>query len=81
MEAILNMDWRDVATRAAWTFLQAFLAVFILSGESFINLLFAADWGSLSTLFWSTMAGAIAAGISALKTVVLEVNRIIKESI
>ena len=81
MEAILDMDWRDIATRAAWTFLQAFLAVFILSGESFIDLLFAADWSSLSALFWSTMAGAIAAGISALKTVVLEAVRTIKESI
>lgn len=79
MEAILDMDWKDIAKRAAWTFLQSFFAVFLLSGESFIDLIFAADWGSLSALFWSTMAGAIAAGLSALKTVIVETIRVVKE--
>ena len=72
-EAIKAVDWRDVAVRAVWTFLQAFLAVFIIAGESIIDLLFDANWEALSVLIVATAVSALAAGLSAVKTVVLEV--------
>lgn len=70
-----NINIKDILTRAGWTFLQAFLAVFILAGESIIELLFNGDWTGLWTVLVATTVGATAAGLSALKTVIVEVVR------
>ena len=78
MEVILAMDWKDIAKRAAWTFLQAFLAVIIVAGESIIDLLFNADWTQLWTLILATVLAAVAAGLSALKTLIIEIIRQIR---
>lgn len=75
LQTIKNVDWRDVAIRAVWTFLQAFLAVFIFAGESIIDLIFNADWEGLSVLIVATGVSALAAGLSAVKTVAVEVAR------
>ena len=78
IDAILNLNWRDIATRAAWTFLQAFLAVILVAGESIIDLLFNADWAQLWTLLLATVLAAVAAGLSALKTLIVEIIRQIR---
>lgn len=78
IDAILDLNWRDIATRAAWTFLQAFLAVILVAGESIIDLLFNADWTQLWTLFVATILAAVAAGLSALKTLIIEIIRQIR---
>jgi hypothetical protein len=78
IDAILALNWRDIATRAAWTFLQAFLAVILVAGESIIDLLFNADWTQLWTLFIATILAAVAAGLSALKTLIVEIIRQIR---
>ena len=52
------MDWKNIITRAAWTFGQAFLAVFV-----------AFDW----RLTWKpALAAGIAAALSFVKTLVVE---------
>ena len=81
IEAIKQVDWRDVAVRAVWTALQAFLAVFIFAGESIIDLLFDANWEALSVLIVATAVSALAAGLSAVKTVVLEVLRQLRSGV
>lgn len=78
IDAILALNWRDIATRAAWTFLQAFLAVILVAGESIIDLLFNADWTQLLTLLLATVLAAVAAGLSALKTLIVEIIRQIR---
>ncbi len=80
IQALSRVDYKDVATRAFWTFLQAFLAVFIIAGESIINLLFAGDWSGLMTLFLATALSGVAAGLSAIKTILLEVIRELKKA-
>ena len=69
------MNWKDLIIRALWTFAQAFLACFIVSGESFINLIFSGDWNALLTLLIATLIAATAAGLSALKTLLIELFR------
>jgi len=53
----LRANHRDLFERAAWTFLQAFLATLALGGFT--------DWPAAR----SAVVGAIAAGLSAVKTV------------
>lgn len=78
IHAITSINYKDVVARAAWTFLQAFLAVFLVVGVDIINLLFSAGWKELMALLIATSVAAAAAGISAVKTVVLETYREIK---
>ena len=78
IDKIIAMDWKDIAKRAAWTFLQAFLAVILVSGESIIDLLFNADWTQLWTLVIATVLAGVAAGLSALKTLIIEIIRQIR---
>lgn len=78
IEAIKSINYKDVAARAAWTFVQAFVACFIVAAESIINSLFAGDWTVLRTVIIATVVSAFAAGLSAVKTVVLETVRAIK---
>lgn len=73
LETLKAINWTDIAKRALWTFVQAFLAVFIIAGESIIDLLFNADWQALSVLLIATLVSALAAGLSAIKSIVLEV--------
>ena len=81
IETIKGINWRDVASRAVWTFAQGFLAVFILSGENIIDLLFEAQWEALLTLLLATAVGGVAAGLSAVKTIVLEVLGRLREGV
>ena len=78
IDAIKSINYKDVLTRALWTFLQAFIAVFIIAGESIIDLLFVGDWTALLTLLIATAISALAAGLSVLKTIVVETIRVIK---
>ena len=41
LEALKNINYKDVAIRAGWTFLQTFIATFLLAGVNLVNLLFA----------------------------------------
>lgn len=79
LEALKKLDYKDVLTRATWTFVQAFAAVFLVAGESIVELIFNADWNGLFTLAIATATAATAAGISAVKTVALEVVRSVRE--
>lgn len=81
LEATKAIDWRDVAMRAAWTFLQAALAVFIVAGESIIDLLFKGDWNGLLTLLIATAIAATAAGLSAVKTILVAIIRELRASV
>lgn len=57
------MDWKNVIERAAWTFVEGFLIALPLDGE----------------LTKATVMGALMAGLSALKTVIVEIARQRKE--
>ena len=78
IDRILNLDWQDIAARALGTFLQAFLAVALVGAESLIDLLFAGDWGGLWTLSLAIGIAGLAAGLSALKTLLIEVVRAVR---
>lgn len=78
IDRILNLDWQDIATRALWTFSQAFLAVALVGAESIIDLLFAGDWGGLWTLSLALGIAGLAAGLSALKTLLIEIVRAVR---
>lgn len=79
METFKSINWKDFGARAAWTFLQAFIAVFLLSGESMIDLLFNGDLEALIVLLVATSVAALAAGLSALKTIAIELVRMLRE--
>lgn len=72
LEAI---NWRNLVTRALWTFAQAFLAVVLVSGESIIDLLFTGDWTGLWTLSVAVLIAGVSAGFSALKTMTIDLFR------
>lgn len=56
------MDWRNIAERAAWTFLEGFLVA-----------LPAASGLGLDTAAWkAAVLGALMAGLSAVKTLAIE---------
>ena len=78
-EAIKSIDYKDLLARAAWTFLQGFLAVFAFAYEQILDLLFTGDWSGLYALLLALSVGGIAAGLSALKTFVLETIRSYKK--
>lgn len=81
IDKIIAMNWRDVVARAAWTFLQVFIASFLVAGEDIINLIFNADWSSLWVLVVATSLAGVAAGLSAVKTIVVEVLNGLKKAI
>lgn len=78
IEAVKTIDIKDVAVRALWTFAQAFLAVVLLVIEDIIDLVFKGDWTALQALTVATAVAGLAAGLSALKTVIISVVRDIK---
>jgi hypothetical protein len=75
LEALKNINYKDVAERALWTFLQTFIATFLLAGVNLVNLLFAASWRELYALAIAAILSAIAAGLSAAKTVIVGLIR------
>lgn len=81
LEALKNINYKDVAARALWTFLQTFIATFLLAGVNLVNLLFAASWRELWTLALATTLSAIAAGLSAAKTIVIELVRQMQQAV
>ncbi len=56
------MDWKNILERAAWTFLQGFLVALPAASQLGLD---AAAWKA-------ALIGAAMAGLSALKTFVLE---------
>ena len=81
LEALKNINYKDVAIRAAWTFLQTFIATFLLAGVNLVYQLFAASWHELYALTMATALSAIAAGLSAAKTIILDLVRKMKEAV
>lgn len=75
LEALKNINYKDVAERALWTFLQTFIATFLLAGVNLVNLLFSASWRELYALAIAATLSAIAAGLSAAKTVIVGLIR------
>ena len=80
LEAIKNIDWVDVAKRAAWTFAQAFLSVVVLGMQSIIDFISNGDWEGLYVAALALLVAGLAAGFSAFKTVVISVLNELKES-
>lgn len=58
----MNIDWKNILTRAAWTFVEGFLGGITFSLE----------------MDKTMLLGAVMAGFSALKTLLLEVARTMK---
>ena len=79
METIMSINWKDLLSRAAWTFIQVFIAAFLVAGEDIINLIFNADWSSLWVLVVATLLAGVAAGLSAVKTLLVEVVRAVRD--
>jgi len=77
-EALKALDYKDIATRALWTFIQAFLATSLLALEQLVDLLFLGDWDSLYALGVVTAVAGVAAGLSAVKTIIVQTIRSIK---
>lgn len=79
--ALRTINYGDVASRALWTFVQVFLATFIVAGESIVDLVFKGDWSGLLTLAIALALAGIAAGLSAAKTIIIEFVRNLRASI
>lgn len=79
VDALKSINYKDLAARAAWTFAQGFLAVVLVTLDQIIDLAFAGDTDGLKVIVIATIVGATAAGLSALKTLLLEVTRQLKE--
>jgi hypothetical protein len=77
-EALKTIDYQDVAVRALWTAVQAFLAVFLLASEQIINSVFTGDWEGSYALIIATAVAGLAAAISAVKTLVLSIAKQLK---
>ena len=79
LKALTSINYKDVLTRAGWTALQAFLAVVIFALEPIIDLIFVGDWDGLYALAVATVLSALAAALSAVKTVLVNLVRKLKE--
>lgn len=64
----MKINWKDIAERAAWTFLEGFL----------IALPATFSVGMDGVAWKSALLGAAMAGLSALKTFVIEVVKTLK---
>ena len=58
-----TIDWKDILERAAWTFLEGFLVALPVTIKFDVP---GAEWKSI-------LLGAAAAGISAVKTLLIEI--------
>ena len=79
IQALKTVDYRDAAVRSLWTFAQAFLAVVLLSSDMLVDKIFTGDWNGLYSLAIAVTLGGIAAGLSAVKTVLVSVIADIKQ--
>lgn len=59
----MKMDWLNILERAAWTFAEGFLVALPAASQLGLD---AAAWRA-------ALAGAVMAGLSALKTLALEI--------
>ena len=81
IEAIKAIDYKDLGTRALWTFVQGFLAVFLFASEQIIDTLFLGNWEDSYALILATGIAGIAAGLSALKTLIIGITRELKTKV
>ena len=58
-----NFDWKNLATRAAWTFAEGFFVTFFATANA----------GMDSAALKAALLGAAMAGLSALKTFTIDV--------
>lgn len=61
MEKFKNINWKNVLERALWTFFQGFISATVITGFSKEELK-------------ATLIGGLAGGLSALKTIVVELK-------
>jgi hypothetical protein len=80
-EALKTIDYKDVSVRAIWTFVQAFLAVFLFTSDTIIESAFTGDWNGLYALLATTGVAGVAAGLSALKTLIISIVQDIKSKV
>ena len=59
-KAVAKINWKNIVTRALWTFAQGFIGALVITGCSKDELK-------------AALIGAIAGGLSALKTLVVEI--------
>lgn len=67
-------NWPDWAIRAAKTFVQAFLGVLIPAIIGVLNGGLPVDWGAVKITVASALMAALAAGISAVWNIAIEVR-------
>ena len=67
-------NWPDWAIRAVKTFVQAFLGVLIPAVVGVLNGGLPVDWGGVKITIASALMAALAAGISAVWNIALEVH-------
>ena len=79
LEATKAIDWKNIASRAAWTLLQAFLASALVFLDPIIDSAFTKDWDGVLALAVSAMIAGIAAAASALKTIILSLVEELKQ--
>lgn len=60
------MNWKNILTRALWTFFEGFFSALIITGFT-------------KTELQATFIGAIAGGLSAIKTLIVEILQKKKE--
>jgi hypothetical protein len=61
MEKFKNIDWKNVLERALWTFFQGFISTMVITGFTKEELK-------------ATLIGGLAGGLSALKTIIVELK-------
>jgi hypothetical protein len=61
MEKFKNIDWKNVLERALWTFFQGFISTMVIPGLTKEELN-------------ATLIGGLAGGLSALKTIIVELK-------
>ena len=67
-------NWPDWLIRAVKTFVQAFLGVFVPAIVGVLNGGLPVDWGAAKVTLISALMAALAAGISAVWNIFLEVH-------
>lgn len=61
MKKLKKINWKNVIERALWTFFQGFISTMVITGFTREELK-------------ATLIGGLAGGLSALKTIILEVK-------
>ena len=76
----MDVNWPDWAVRAVKTFVQAFLGVMIPAIIGVLNGGLPVDWGAVKITIASALMAALAAGISAVWNIALEVRDGVKSA-